>query len=189
LPNARRPKWGKALEWTSIVSSAEENSKILEGKPLFGGLYGIYTLTLNELKAVLKVNAQEGQCRAVTKTSLESAAHDDDFQEVKRHKRHISNDTSQTAKKSIICHRKLPTKTVITRNFFATLRTNDMDTETTGAENSLPEEEAPRKPIRSPPIVMTSTTNFIRLQSDLKEHVKGEYEFRITRNGTRIEPG
>jgi hypothetical protein len=33
---------------------------------------------------------------------------------------------------------------------------------------------------------MTSTTNFIRLQSDLKDHVKGEYQFRITRYVTRI---
>jgi hypothetical protein len=36
------------------------------------------------------------------------------------------------------------------------------------------------------PIVTISTTNLIRLQSDFKEHVKGEYEFRNTRNGTRI---
>jgi hypothetical protein len=121
---------------------------------------------LSELKAVLKVNVQAEQCGAVTKTSLESVAHDDDFQEVKRCKRHISNDTSQTAKKSIISAPKstagkLPTKAVITRNFFAPLRTSDMDMETTGAENTLPEKEAPRKSGRPPPIVMTSTTNLI----------------------------
>jgi hypothetical protein len=61
-----------------------------------------------------------------------------------------------------------------------------VDTETTGAENTLPEEEVSRKPGRPPPIVMTSTTNLIRLQSDLEDHIKGEYEFRNTRNGTRI---
>jgi hypothetical protein len=33
---------------------------------------------------------------------------------------------------------------------------------------------------------MTSTTNPIRLQSDLKDQVKGEYEFPNTWNGTRI---
>jgi hypothetical protein len=86
-------KVGESSEWTSIASSAKENRanfcKILEGKPLFSPLCGIYTLQLNELKAVLKVNAQAGQCGAVTKTSFESAAHDDDFQEVKRRKRHI----------------------------------------------------------------------------------------------------
>jgi hypothetical protein len=33
---------------------------------------------------------------------------------------------------------------------------------------------------------MTSTTNHIRLQSNLKDHVKGECELRNTRNGTHI---
>jgi hypothetical protein len=61
-----------------------------------------------------------------------------------------------------------------------------MDTETTGAKNTLPEQEAYRKSGRSPPIVMTSTINLILLQSNLKEHVKEECEFRNTRNGTRI---
>jgi hypothetical protein len=32
----------------------------------------------------------------------------------------------------------------------------------------------------------TSTTNLIRLQSDLKDYVRGEYELRNTRNGTHI---
>jgi hypothetical protein len=55
-----------------------------------------------------------------------------------------------------------------------------MDKETAGAENTLPGQEAPRKPVRLPPIVMNSTTNLIRPQSGLKEHVKGVYEFRNT---------
>jgi hypothetical protein len=195
LAKCTQAKVGEGSEWTSIVSSAEKNRanfcKILNGKPLFSALYGTYTLTLNELKAVLKVKAQAGKCGAVTKTSLELAAHDDDFQKVKRDKRHISNDTSQTAEKSTIsapksAADKLLTKTVITRNFFAPLRTNDKDTESTETENTLPEKEAPRKSGRPPPIVMTSTTNLTRLQSDLKGYVKGEYEFQNTRNGTRI---
>jgi hypothetical protein len=32
---------------------------------------------------------------------------------------------------------------------------------------------------------MTSTINLIRLHSDLKDQVKGEYEFRNTQNATR----
>jgi hypothetical protein len=75
---------------------------------------------------------------------------------------------------------------VSTGNFFASLRTIHVDTGTTGAENTLPEQEAPRKLGRPPPIVMTSTINLFQLQSDLKDHIKGEYEFRNTRNGTRI---
>jgi hypothetical protein len=53
------------------------------------------TVTLNELKAVLKMSVEGGQSRAV-----KSTVQDDDFREVKRHKRRMSNDTSQTAKKS-----------------------------------------------------------------------------------------
>jgi hypothetical protein len=48
-----------------------------------------------------------------------------------------------------------------------------MDTEIIEAEDTQPEQEAPRKPGRPPPIMMTSTINLIRLQSDLKDHVKG----------------
>jgi sortase (surface protein transpeptidase) len=54
---------------------------------------------LNELKAAFKVIAQTGQSGAVNKTSVVSTAQDDDFREVTRCKRYISNDTSQTAKK------------------------------------------------------------------------------------------
>jgi hypothetical protein len=144
---------GESSEWTSTVSSAEENRanfcKALVGKPLFRELYGMYTVTLNELKAVIKVNAQAGQSGAVCKISVESTAQDDDFQEVKRIERHIPNNTSQTAKNSTkpvppSSAVKLLPKEVLTRNFFAPLRTNDKDTKATGAENALPEQKAPR---------------------------------------------
>jgi hypothetical protein len=147
-------KVGKSPEWTSIVNSAEENRgnccKGLDEKPLFSTLYGMYTVILNELKAVMKVSAQAGQNCVVNKTSVESAAQDDDYHEVKGRNRNISNNTSQTAKKSTkpvptSAAVKLPPKAVRTPKFFAPLRTPDMDTETTGTENTLPEQEAPRK--------------------------------------------
>jgi hypothetical protein len=53
-----------------------------------------------------------------------------------------------------------------------------MDTETAGAENTLPELETGRKPGRPPTIVTTSAINLIRLQSDVKNHAKGECGFR-----------
>jgi hypothetical protein len=34
--------------------------------------------------------------------------------------------------------------------------------------------------------MMTSTTNLIRLQRDLTDHIKGEYVFRNTQNAIRI---
>jgi hypothetical protein len=61
-----------------------------------------------------------------------------------------------------------------------------MNTETTGAENARPEKGAPRKPGRLPPITTATITNFIRLQSELKDHIKEEYELRNTLNGTRL---
>jgi hypothetical protein len=132
---------GESSEWATVVNGAEENRpnfyKAVDRKPLFSALYGIYTVTLNELK----VSAQAGQSGAVNKTSLESRVLDDNFQEVKRRMRHFSNDTSQTAKKSnksvpTSTAVKLPPKPVLTRNFFAPLTTTDMGTGTTGAGQS-----------------------------------------------------
>jgi hypothetical protein len=116
--------------------------KGLDGKPLLE-----YMVTPNELKAVLKVSAWRGHSGIVNKTSVESMGQDD-FQEVKRSKTHISNNTSQTAKKSnkpvpISPALNLPPKAVLTRNFLTPLRTTDMDMENAGAENTLPEQEAP----------------------------------------------
>jgi hypothetical protein len=57
-------KVGESYEWTSIVNSAENRANIckgLDGKPLFSAIYNMYTVTLNELKAILKVRAQPGQ--------------------------------------------------------------------------------------------------------------------------------
>jgi hypothetical protein len=60
-------------------------------------------------------------------------AQNDDFQEVMRCKRHIPNDTSQTAKKftkPVLTSAaiKLPPKAALTCNFFTSLRTTDKDT-------------------------------------------------------------
>jgi hypothetical protein len=142
----------------------------------------MYMVTLNELKAIHKLSAQAGQSFEEKKTSVESMAQDDDSWEVKRRKRHISNDTSQTSKKltkpvPTSAAVKLPPKAVLTHNFFAPLRTTDTDMETAGAENAILEQEAPKRSGRPPLVVMNSTTNLIELQNDIKEHVKGEYEF------------
>jgi hypothetical protein len=39
---------------------------------------------------------------------------------------------------------------------------------------------------RTPPIKLTSAINLIRLQKQLKSFMKGSFEFRNTRNGTRV---
>jgi hypothetical protein len=47
--------------------------KAVDGKLLYSALYVVYPVTLNELKAILKVSAQAGQSGAVKKTSVESS--------------------------------------------------------------------------------------------------------------------
>jgi hypothetical protein len=181
----------ESSERTSIVNRVEENRANfctgVDGKPLFRALNGMYTVTLKETKGIIMVSARAGQSGAVNKTSVKSIAQDNDFQQVKRRKRHISKDTLQTAKKSnkqvpTSAADKLPPKAVSSGNFFTPLRTSVVDTETIGVGNTLSEQKAPRKPGRPSPIMMTSTTNLIRLQSDLKDHVEGEYDFRKIRN-------
>jgi hypothetical protein len=62
--------------------------KGVHGKLLFSTLYGMYMITLNEPKVTLKASAQ---CSGlVNKTSVESMAQNDDFQEVMTCKWHIS---------------------------------------------------------------------------------------------------
>jgi hypothetical protein len=69
------------------VNSAEENTanfyRVLQGKPLYNALCGMYTVKQNELKIVLKVSAQAGQSGVVNKTSVELMAQGDDFKEVR----------------------------------------------------------------------------------------------------------
>jgi hypothetical protein len=121
---------GESSEWASIENRAEENKinfcKALNGKPLSSALYGMYTGTLNEMKAVLKRSAQEGQSGAVNKTSVESTTQGDNSQGVKRRKKHVCNDTSQTTKKSTktaptSTDVKMSPKIVLNRNLFTSL--------------------------------------------------------------------
>jgi hypothetical protein len=48
----------------------------------------MYTLTLNEVKAVLRASAQAGQSGAMNKTSVETKAQDDYIRDVNRCKRY-----------------------------------------------------------------------------------------------------
>jgi uncharacterized protein with WD repeat len=61
-----------------------------------------------------------------------------------------------------------------------------MDTDSSGMDAKTEEEAVPEKTCRPPPIILTSSTNLIQLQKQLKSVVKGDFEFRSTRNGTRV---
>jgi hypothetical protein len=98
LPDAHRLNWkvGESSEWNSIANAAEdegEQSKLLQNSRWEAGcslLYGMYTVTLNKLRAILKMSVQAGQSGVVNKSSVESTAQDDDFRGVKRSKSQIS---------------------------------------------------------------------------------------------------
>jgi hypothetical protein len=163
---------GHSEEWVSITSSAEQNRenfcKVLRGKTLFSALYGTYTVTLNELKSVLKASSQKG----------------DGFKEVRNRKRHSSQEATNSPRKATL---PAPSTKVATKNFFAPLRTANMDTDSPAAESSPAAEEAvPAKGGRPPPIVLTSATNLMQLQKQLKRVAKQVFEFRNTKNGTRV---
>jgi hypothetical protein len=183
------PSVGESEEWTDIVNTVEENRvnfcKALHGKTLYSALYGTYSVTLKELKGLLKAGifGEERSEKQVQPTEEEG------FQEVRRRKRHGTNKSAKTTKKAAVQAKASPPITkpsateVATRKFFAPLRAAQMDTEAPATEGSTSEDTAARKPGRPPPIILTTPTNLIQLQKQLKNVVAENFEFRNTRNG------
>jgi hypothetical protein len=111
---------GESEQWSSIVNIAEENKQnfctALNMKTLFSALYGTYIVALQELKAMLKASSPAGK----SETTKCAASKEDGFKEVRRRKRHNTNEDAPTSKKTA-CAAKVtpPPKEVATRNFFA----------------------------------------------------------------------
>jgi hypothetical protein len=171
---------GESAEWAAIVTAAEGNGADyctgLHGKPLFSALYSTYTVTLQELKAVLKARSLAYESN-LPKTTGQQTTQKDDSQEVQKRKSSATEETTGTSKKAAVQTKlstalNIPPKQVIPRNFFVPLRTADMHTDPSGTEITLNEEAVPGKTGRPHPIILTSTTNLIRLQKQLKIVVK-----------------
>jgi hypothetical protein len=83
---------------SSIVSTAEENRasfcKALSGKTLYSAQYGIYTVTLNELKGLLKTST------TAKNETTGASRQEEGFQDVRRSKRHNTQETAKTSKKA-----------------------------------------------------------------------------------------
>jgi hypothetical protein len=179
---------GESAEWTAIVNTAEDNRatycKALSGSVLFSALHGTYTVALIEFKSLLKASNSAGG----TATGIESVkpTQEDGFKEVRRRKRHSTNEAAPTSKKPAAEAQSTTAKEVATRNFFAPLRATAMDTDSSVTEATTPEEAVPGKAGRPPPIILTANTNLIQLQRQLKNVAKGDFEFRNTKNGTRV---
>jgi hypothetical protein len=61
-----------------------------------------------------------------------------------------------------------------------------MEMESYGTEENQQDEAPTGKTGRPPPIVITATTNLLQLQKIIRGVVKENFEFRNTRNGTRV---
>jgi hypothetical protein len=61
-----------------------------------------------------------------------------------------------------------------------------MDTDPSSAVAASQNEGDPRKTRRPPPVVITAAANLMQLQQEIESVVKGNFEFRNTRNGTRV---
>jgi hypothetical protein len=153
---------GESQEWDAFISAAEDNqesySVALQGKTLHSAQYGTYTVTLNDLKSLLKSNSQPSQ--------------GDGFQEVRSRKRHFTAEAARSPKKTAV---PTPTGQVLTKNFYSPLRATNMETEATVTEPIPPEATAQGKTGRQPPIVLTSAVNLIELQKQLKGVAKENF--------------
>jgi hypothetical protein len=159
---------GESEQWSSIVSTVEENKhnfcKVLNGKNLFITLYGTYTIALRELMAVLKASTPTWQ----SKTPKSTATLEDGFKELLRRKQHSTNETAPPSKKVACTAEETPPKVVATRNFFAPFRAFDIEIDSAKTEATPREAEASTKIGRTPPRILTSAVNLILLQKQLK---------------------
>jgi hypothetical protein len=178
---------GESEAWKAIVDHAEQDKqnlcKVLQGKRLFSALYGTYTITLSDLKKVL-----QSSVKGTKETSQTVPC--DGFREQRRRKRSSnSEDGTQARNKKAAPQTVQPTKTqaaVATKNYYAPLKTIEMETQKEENESETAEVDKQRTTGRPPPIVLTTAINLIHLQTKLKELVKGNFEFRNTKSGTRI---
>jgi hypothetical protein len=168
----------------------EEPPPIPRGKPLYSALHGVYSEVLADFKVVL----QQSASKVHLQPSNELAAQEE-FREQRRRKRNPSEEAAKKQKTmpttGIKDPRPRPQQDVVTRNDFAPLRTTEIECEGSTKEVAdNPEDELQQRPAsqmsRPPPIVLTSEENLIRLQKKLKSLCKDSFEFRSTRNGTRV---
>jgi hypothetical protein len=61
-----------------------------------------------------------------------------------------------------------------------------MELEGTKADTNDGDQGATSQAGRPPPIILTSATNLLQLQKSIKGIVKGSFEFRSTKIGTRV---
>jgi hypothetical protein len=172
--------------WKELITRAETERAVLckhlDGKALFTAMLRLYTALHRELRhSVLPAEHKSTE----------------EFREQRRRKRNPSDDKAKKPKTSVPTPesrdpRLRPKGEVPTKNFFAPLRTAEMDLEGTlvegASETSHSETQQPvsSKAGRPPPIILTSAIKLIQLQRHIRDIVKGDFVFRNTWSGTRI---
>jgi hypothetical protein len=168
---------GNSPTWKKLTAQAESERAVLckhlDGKPMLTGMRRLYAATFRQMA--------ESTVPEATEQATEKA---DEFREQRRRKRVPSGDNSQAlqAKKS---SNKAPPQ-VQTRNFYAPLKSAMEVEERQGNSSTDAGDKAPSQAGRPPPIFLTATTNRLQLQKKLRAFVKGSFDFRNTRNRTRI---
>jgi hypothetical protein len=77
--------------------------------------------------------------------------------------------------------------TITTRNFYAPLRSEDINIQSAQEDGSEADQEgAANFTGRPPPIVLTSAVNLIRIEKDIRGEVKGDIHLKTTRNWVRV---
>jgi hypothetical protein len=172
---------GESDVWVRTVDAAKRDklslSKILKGKSFYSAVYGTYSVTLNELKAILQGSAKKSTSQQAegipAANSPPVEAKDEGFREQRRRKRRSSSEDETTRQRG-------PKKTApqverqtqkAERNFFAPLRTEEMEAEEKAEDGQDSEEQQQRSAGsgRPPPIVLTSAVNLIQMQKTLKD--------------------
>jgi hypothetical protein len=168
---------GDGEAWKQVICNVIEDKtqlcNLLQGKTLYCALYGIYTVALSDLTDIF----QQGSQKTIPDESIATTAvagptrtepSGDEFREQRRRKRNISSEGEASSSKKAP---QLETqKSTTTRNYFAPLRTAEMDIEdNSAAEGGTPSEQqaASLNKGRPPPIILTSPTNLISLQRNL----------------------
>jgi hypothetical protein len=177
---------GSGPAWKKLADRAEADRsslcRHLNGKAVFTGLVHLYKTTHRDMVESMKAAHSDMQ---------EIDAHEG-LKEQRRRMRGSSDDQGkQTKRVAMPTAGAMDQLEIPTRNFFAPLRTADKEVEHTEDNSDRTDgdhqQQSPSSRRGRPlPIILTSAINLIQLQKQLKSFVKSSFEFRKTRNGTRV---
>jgi hypothetical protein len=175
------PVNGNGGLWIELVARVETERAVLckhlDGKALFTAMLRLYAAIHREMRDSVLPDSQQPK---------------EKFREQRRRKRNPSDNQVKKPKPSLPTPgsrdpRLQPKREVPTENFFAPLRSSEMDIEgTTDKPENEKQKPSSSKAGRPPPIVLTTAINLTQLQKRIRAIVMGYFEFSNTRSGTRI---